>query len=413
MKLKFLMATTVLGSAIIGALALGQSGTKLTVWMVGGDDDLKDLVPVISAYKAKYKGTEVQTQAVPWGDAFTKYLAAVAGKTGPDIITGGLSYGIELGKQGGMINLKEKYPDLVASTSKTANQGVMRSVVSTDGSVYGLPYDLTLQIMYYRKDIVTTAPRNWNEFTAALDKIRSSGGKGFAQQWGNAGWLGFFPYVYQAGGTFYDAKCSKATINSAAGVTALNYYGSLYTKFKSPTDGWPDMESGLENGEYPIGQTGNWALFGIPAGRPKLEGKWAIATLPAGPAKKRTAFIGGRVIGIMSYSKNQDAAANFLRTFYKSNITTEVIKASAARGNLFLPGGRQDMIPLVNLPTDQKSVLLKQLADSEGPSNCPGWEQSGDALQNAVQSVIFKGANAKEVLDAAAAEMDKNLVKYK
>ena len=74
------------------------------------------------------------------------------------------------------------------------------------------------------------------------------------------------------------------------------------------------MESGLENGEYPIGQTGNWALFGIPAGRPKLEGKWAIAALPAGPSKKRTAFIGGRVIGIMSYSKNQDAAANFLRT---------------------------------------------------------------------------------------------------
>ena len=71
------------------------------------------------------------------------------------------------------------------------------------------------------------------------------------------------------------------------------------------------------------------------------------------------------------------------------------------------------MIPLVNLPSEQKSVLLNQLADAEGPSNCPGWEQSGDAVQNAVQSVIFKGADAKEVLDAAAAEMDKNLVKYK
>ena len=311
-----------------------------------------------------------------------------------------------------MINLKEKYPAFAEQVAKTAQPGVLRSITAVDGSLYAVPYDLTVQLMYYRKDLVTKAPKTWDEFAKAIEKERAAGRKGFAQQWGNAGWLGYFPYLYQAGGRLYDEKCTRATVASAEGVKALQFYAGLYTKYKAPTDGWPDMEQGMESGDYAMGMTGNWALLGIPASRPNLKGKWEAAVLPAGPSGKSTAFIGGSVMGVMAYTKVPDLAVSFIQTVYAATVTKNLVDAAGKLGNLWLPGGRTDMTSLVNISTG-KGALLAQLKDAEGPPNCPGWEQSGDALQKAIQTVIFNNTDPKAALDAAAATMNENLVKYK
>lgn len=401
-------------SALVTTLLLGSaaSAEKLTIWVVGDETTPKVLQPAVDLYKAAHPNVTFEVRAVPGDQAFTKYLAALASKSGSDIITGYLSYGIEIGKKGGLINLKQKYPALVAQVSKTANKGIMNAITSVDGNLYALPYDVTVQLMYYRTDLVKSPPKTWAELTSTLDKLRASGNKGMVQQWGNAGWLGYFPYFKQAGGNLYDAKCTQATINSPAGVTALNYYAQFYTKYKAPTDGWPDMEQGLENGDYALGMTGNWAMQSIRTGRPKLAGKWGIATMPKGPAGKSTAFEGGSLIGIMSYTKVPDLAADFIKQMYSTRTTVAMIKAANDMGSLWLPAGRQDLVRQVNVPATLKSVLMKQLEDSAGPPNCPGWEQSGDALQKAIQQVVFNGVDAKTALDDVAKTMNANLSKY-
>ena len=40
--------------------------------------------------------------------------------SGPGMMTGGLSWGIEFGEQGGMIDLKAAYPEVVAEISNLA-----------------------------------------------------------------------------------------------------------------------------------------------------------------------------------------------------------------------------------------------------------------------------------------------------
>ncbi|NTY02461.1 extracellular solute-binding protein [Deinococcus sp. JMULE3] len=397
-------------SALLAATP--ASAEKLTIWVVGDETTPKILQPAVDLYKKDHPNVTFEVRAVPGDQAFTKYLAALASRSGPDIITGYLSYGIEIGKKGGLLNLQEKYPALVSSVRKTANKGILDSITSVDGNVYALPYDLTVQLMYYRKDLVKTPPRTWAELTATLDKLRASGNKGLVQQWGNAGWVGFFPYLKQAGGNLYDARCTQATINSAAGVTALTYYAQLYTKYKGPTDGWPDMEQGLENGDYALGMTGNWSMQSIRTGRPKLAGKWGITMLPKGPSGKSTAFEGGSLIGIMSYTRVPDLAADFIKQLYSTRTTVAMIKGANELGTLWLPAGRQDLVTQVNLPADQKAILMRQLSDSDGPPNCPGWEQSGDAVQKAVQQVVFNGASPKAALDDAAKTMNANLSKY-
>lgn len=43
-------------------------------------------------------------------------------------------------------------------------------------------------------------------------------------QWGNTSWLGFYPYLRQAGGAVDDASCNRAIVDSPEAVRALTYY---------------------------------------------------------------------------------------------------------------------------------------------------------------------------------------------
>lgn len=132
--------------------------------------------------------------------------------------------------------------------------------------------------------------------------------------------------------------------------------------------------------------------------------------MPAGPSGKSTAFIGGSTIMVMSYSKNKDLAMKYLQHLYTTSAARAMINASTKLGSLWIPA-RTDLASLLNLPADRKSALIAQLKDAEGPSNCPGWEESGDAVTQAIQQVIFSGQDPKAALDAAAKVMDRNLAK--
>lgn len=408
MKLKTLTAV------LAASLSVAQA-EKLTIWMVGDDNNgTRIMQAAADLFQTKNKDVTFEIRNIPWSDAYTKYLAAIASKSGPDIITGGLSFGISLGKQGGLVNIGKDYPAFAAQVKKVAQKGVMKSITSLDGSLYAVPYNLDVQLMYYRKDTLKdmkiSLPKNWDQLTKANDKLKAAGKKPFMQQWGNANWLGFFPFFYQAGGEFYDDKCSKSTINSAEGVQALKYYAELYTKYKAPTDGWPDIEAALDSGDAALTSTGPWTLASIDASRPKLQGKWGIAKMPAGPSGKSTAFIGGSTIMVMSYSKNKELAMKYLQHLYTTSAARAMINASTKLGSLWIPA-RTDLASLLNLPADRKSALIAQLKDAEGPSNCPGWEESGDAVTQAIQQVIFSGQDPKAALDAAAKVMDRNLAK--
>lgn len=396
---------------LLSGAALAQSPTKLTVWLTGDPTEVKVLQTAADLYTKAHPGVTFAMQAIPWSDAHAKVLAAAAARTGPDIISGGLSWGIELGKLGGMVNLTKQYPDFAGEVKKEANPAILKAVTSTDGQLYAVPYGLTVQLQFLRPDIlkaagVNGAPKTWDQLTTAIEKIQASGKKGYLVQWGNLDWIGYFPYLYQAGGSLYDAGCTKATINSPAGVKALNFFASLYNKFKLPTDASPDLGGGLDNGNYPLGTS--YSTLNFDTAYPKMAGKWAISKLPAGPTGKSTAFIGGTVIGITAYSKNQDVAADFLKTLYDPKVAEAVIKGADKAGVFFIPPVN-NYAQYLNIPADRKAALVAQLKDAAGPPNCDGWEASTPAVLKAIQSVVLNKADPKAALDQAAAVMDSNL----
>ena len=398
-----------ISALVFGLVAASPArAEKLTIWLVGDDKAPKVLQPAVDAFKLKNPGIEFEVRAVPWGDAMTKYSAAIASKSGPDIITGGLSYGIELGAKGGLVDLAKKAPDLMAQLEKTANKGLMRSI-NTGGNAYAVPYDISVQVQLYRSDLISKAPATWTELTAEIEKQQAAGNKGWAQQWGNMGWLGFFPYLYQAGGSLYDAKCTKSMVDSPEAIKALQYYASLYTKYRAPSDTAPDIETGLETGAYPISQAGSWVFTSLDVSRKKIIGKWSTSKLPVGPSGKSTAFLGGTIMGVTSISPAPDLAIEFLRTANDPVVAKKMIDTALKLNILWLPGGNEELIETANLPLDRRQALVAQLKDAEGPPNCKGWEKIDDAVTRAVQQVVLGGADPKQALASAADKMNRAL----
>ncbi|MFT7772089.1 extracellular solute-binding protein [Roseateles sp.] len=403
--MKALLAQVALALGLAAGAPLAQA-SRLVIWMVGDDKTPQLMQPAVAAFRAAHPGVAVEVRDVPWADAMTKYSAALASRRGPDLVTGSTSYAIALGAKGALVDLSEAAPDLARQLEQHANPGALRAIRRADGRLYGAPFDMHVQLQYYRSDLVAVAPADWEGFLGVARALRKQD-HGFAQQWGNTSWLGFYPYLRQAGGTVYDEACRRAVIDSPAAVRALTYYSRLYRELQAPTDAWPDADGGLESGRYGLMQSGTWLLSRMDMVHKGLAGRWAAAPLPAGPTGRRTAVLGGTVLAITRFSPNRELALDFMRTVYQPDVTRRMAEAALAYGGMWLPSGRQDQI--ASLPLPHRDALLAQLADAEGPPPCPAWMRQDYLLTRAVQRVVLAGGDPQTELGRAATVMNRAL----
>ncbi|MBB2910728.1 ABC-type glycerol-3-phosphate transport system substrate-binding protein [Streptosporangium becharense] len=378
----------------------------LTFWMTGSEDDALVMQKAADLYTRSHPNVKIKVSALSWDDGHAKVLAAATGKNGPDIVSGGLSWGIEFGGLGGMVDLREQgVPDAVKGKTQ---QGVWESITSPDGAVYGTPLDMTVYLTYYRKDLLEKSglqpPRTWQELTAAIRKLRADGVKvPYSMDWGNIDWLQYFNFLRQAGGSLYTPDCEPA-LNDDAGVTALDYWAGLYTEHKAPTQ-TAEVPAALANGVAMV-SGGSWQIKAVDTAQPKMKGKWATAPLPAGPAGPG-AFIGGRIVGVMSHSKYTAQAADFIKSLYTPEAVRTLTEAAAARGVLWISPLTDNIADLPATP-DQVEAIKAAFASGYGPPNCPGWETSQAEVTKKLQEVVYGRSAARTALDAAAKIMERN-----
>ena len=408
------VAVAVAAGAVISAPANSATKTTtLTVWATGGDGDALVMGAAGKAFEAANPGVKVKVEAISWGDGYAKVLAAAASKSGPDIFTGGLSWGISAGDKGALADLR---PLGVATAiqPKVPAQIYKALIAYKSSKVYAVPYNLDMMMMFYDKGTlkqagVTSAPKTIAEFNTAAAKIKALSGVKNAvyNEWGNGDWLGFFSWLYSSGGSFYDAKC-KVTINSAAGVDALEQFKKLYEDFGAPKPGVADwsLNDNMKSGKYGIGFSGSFQASSL-YNYYKDYKTWTIAPVPAAPGKKSVAFIGGRGISIMGYvpAAKQRIAANFIKSIYNVDVVKAMNAVGAANNAVFLSPVIEFADTIQAYPAEVIATIKSQLKDAQGPPNCLGWEDSQSDVTSAITKYLFGSASAQDALDAAAKAM--------
>jgi ABC-type glycerol-3-phosphate transport system substrate-binding protein len=381
----------------------GRDREELVMWLVGSEGQAKTVMALGKEFTAQ-TGIKVLCQAISWGDAHSKYLTSIAGDVSPDIGTMGLTWGMEFGELGAMVDLTEEFPEDVARIEKKIFPSILRSTRLGD-KVFGIPFDLSEHIMYYRTDIVPDPPKTWDELMNMLRDLKAQG-KGMIFDWGSLEWIGYSPFLWQAGGSYYNDDYTKVTLDTPEAVQALDFFAQLYTE-GVPKTAVP-LEQGMRTGDYPLAISGNWKIISLTLGAPEIKGKWAIAMLPEGPAGKRTAFIGGRVLGIFSKSKKKKEAWEFIKFLFKPENQIKIYEASLETEDAYLP---PNMDTWKDLPMERrfKKVLEQQAKDAKGPPPVLAWDSSTRFINHAVQMVILKKADAAEELQKATRQMQKEL----
>ncbi|MGB3242302.1 MAG: extracellular solute-binding protein [Candidatus Omnitrophota bacterium] len=378
---------------------------ELVMWLVGSEAQAMTIMKLSEEFTEE-TGVKVFCQAISWGDAHSKYLTSIAGDVTPDIGTMGLTWGMEFGELGAMVDLRNEYPEDVAKLEEKIFPGILQSTRYGD-KVYGIPFDLSEHIMYYRTDIIEKAPETWEELIEVLRTLKAEN-RGAVIDWGSLDWIGYSPFLWQAGGDYYNKDYTKATLDTPEAAQGLEFFARLYREGVPRTS--VPIEQGMRTGDYPLAISGNWKIISLTVGAPEIKGKWSIAMLPKGPSGKRTAFIGGRILGIFSKSPMKKEAWEFIKFLFKAENQIKIYEDSLETEDAYLP---PNMDTWRTLPMDRKfkGVLEQQARDAKGPPPVLGWDASTRHLNHAIQMVILKGVDAAKELEKANREMQAELDK--
>jgi len=275
-------------------------------------------------------------------DYYTKLLLALDSGDAPDVFHfGGAQIG-ELADAGYIQPLDDYvgkwedwqyYPDSV------------RSGVTYQGHIYGIPYGLDTRFLYYRKDRLAEAglapdwqPANVQGILDAAKAVQTSGKAiPYALYAGQAGSSGtsdhaFVPLVWAYGGDVIDAD-GKWIGNSAAIVKALTYYQTAFQTDKLVPDNiltdpkpWTEMREKLGKGELALLFEGGWVYGGWAstdaAGTSANVGYLLHPTETGGPSF--TIGGPGTVWYISASSKNQDLAWEFIKAFNNKDTVAQL-----------------------------------------------------------------------------------------
>ncbi|MEV4288345.1 extracellular solute-binding protein [Nonomuraea bangladeshensis] len=409
--------STILVAALSTACATsGQTRTEqadqnapmtLSFWSTGGDDETATFQKAADLYHQKHPNVTVKVQTLSWDDAYAKLLAAATSRTGPDILSGGMTWTIQFGARGAMVDLRKHGIDALKGQAQPAQ---WESAVSPDGSVYGVPLDMSTLALYYRTDLLEKAgidapPKTWEELVEDIATLKASGvKKPYSQDWGNLDWIGYFNYLYQAGGAFYTPDC-KPSLDTPQAERALTYWVDLYREHGAPT-ATVEGSDALDTGTAMV-VAGNWIAKGLDTNKPKLKGKWAMAPLPAGPAGPTT-FIGGRAIGVTSFSKYAQTGADFVKFMYTDEAIAAVAGEARKRNISYIPPRPDQIVGGSTFTPEQAQVFAQAIGTGKAAPGCPGWDESASDVAKQLQSAILGKSDAKTALAEAAKVMERN-----
>lgn len=380
--------------------------TLITMWLIGSEGQALTIKELSEEFY-KETGIKVKCDAISWGDAHSKYLTSIAGGVAPDIGTMGLTWGAEFGKLDSMVDLKNDYPHEIKAIKETVFPGLWNSV-EQKGKIYGIPFDMTEYVLYYRSDIIANPPKTWEELTSLLTDLNKKG-QGMIFDWGSLSWVGYSPFLWQAGGDYYNEDFSAVTVNSPEAVRGMEFFAELYTKYNVPKTKIP-IEQGMKTGDFPIAISGNWKIDDLRLLAPEIAGKWSIAALPIGPTGKRTAFIGGRIMGIFSQSKHKEAAWEFIKFLFRPETQAKLYEASLTRQDTYLPPSMKGW-NILKMDPKFKDVLVTQANDAKGPPAVTSWDTSAKYVDEAIQKVILQKGDARKELGIAKTQLEKFLKK--
>lgn len=232
-------------------------------------------------FEPKY-GVKVNVNVLPAGNttvvngASPLLLSVVSGDT-PDIALGCDSKTpVELAIRGQLADLSE-FSDF-EEVSKRFPKSTIKAL-SYEGKCYGVPETMDMPILVYRTDIMEQnqieVPNTWEElWRYTLPQLTQVDGNFYM---GTSSMNMFASFLYQNGGSFYDAE-GECALNSDAAITAFDQWTKCFVQYNVPQAA--SFYNEMRTGTLPMGICSLAEYMQLQTYASELTGKLRIAPIP-------------------------------------------------------------------------------------------------------------------------------------
>jgi multiple sugar transport system substrate-binding protein len=318
-----------------------------------------------------------------------------------DVVSVDVVWTAEFAAKGWLQPLKDK---MALDTSKMLKPTV--DSASYKGTLYAAPQNSDGGILYYRKDLVPTAPKTWDEMMQMCSIAQANNIGCFAGQYAKYEGLtvNASEAINSAGGSVLD-KDGKPSLNTAEAKAGLENLAKAYADGNIPKEGITFQEEqgrqAFQDGKLLFHR--NWPYvynLAVTEGSSKVKDVLGMAALPGvdGPG---ASTLGGHSAGMSVYSKNKATAKDFL-TFLTSE---ETQKFYATQGSLApVLGALYDDQALVSkLP--YLPVLKTSIENAVPRPVTPFYP----AVTKAIQENAYSAIKGEKTVDTALSDMQKSI----
>jgi multiple sugar transport system substrate-binding protein len=283
---------------------------------------------------------------------------------------------------------------------------------SYGGRIYGLPYELTMEVLFYRKDLLSAAhlsvPTTWTRFLADAQRLTKPPVWGTIVEAQNTEEpVGMtLDYLYQAGGDILGPN-NKVTIDSPAAVHALQFEVNLVKKYKVAPPNAASLSTLDIANLYQAGHLAlapNWAYqWGeSTAATSQYKSVTGVAPLPCDV--KCGVSLGGWLLSAFKTTKNPAAAVEFIK--YMTDTKTQLMMA-------LTDGSQPTRYSVINNPKVKSiplfRVMSKELAYGVSRTKYPAFPEISSAVATAQSAALSGQESPQAALRAAAATIQQSL----
>ncbi|ALS23639.1 MULTISPECIES: ABC transporter substrate-binding protein [Paenibacillus] len=299
----------------------GNKAEKVKIVFAQGNDQTPATKKLIDAFHAKHPNIEVELRDFPNNSTqmHDQYVTILGGQSSEiDVMNLDVVWPAEFAQAGFLLPLDRFIQEDKIDLSNYLQGGIDAGYFA--GQQWALPRYNNAGLLYYRKDLVKSPPKTWDELIQQANELKGQGGTKYG-------------YVYQAkqyeglvvnftelaaayGGQVYDDK-GNVSINSANTIKGLNKLIEISKSGFVPTDikTFTELETRNAFIEGAAVFARHWPALYAQAIDPKVSkiaDKVGIAPLPAGDVKSAAA-LGGWFAAINKYSKHPREAWEFLK----------------------------------------------------------------------------------------------------
>lgn len=291
------------------------------------------------------------------------------------------------------------------------------------GKTMGFPLRAHAQLMFRRKDLIPNAPESWEEVVEIGKELKAKGDIApLALYYHNDGnrqnlfvWLNF---LWAAGADIFDDN-TRAAWASEAGLHATEDYIALHTRDKITNPNSvafveQDARQSFQQGKSAMIPVWWWAYSGFtnPKSSQLSPAQVAFSGMPSYKGR-RTTYAISMPFSISQYSKNADAAWEFLKwlsnpALEKENAIVREVAGKTIKNNVVthIENLLDKEVNAAN--NDIQYAAWASLENSGIMPQIPEWTEVGDLLSSAIAKAAA-GGDTRQLMKDAAVDADKIL----